>query len=75
MDVTLYMKMVVKSEVVAGYDFKDYGCYIIQEDDGFVDVLDEHKNIYMLCCEHLNLVYGASQASSFGPSKTCDKLP
>jgi hypothetical protein len=39
----------IKSEVVAGYDFRDYRCYFIQADGGFVDLLDEHKTkIYVL---------------------------
>ena len=37
----------IKSKVVAGYDFRDCGCYFIQADSGFVDVLDEHETGYM----------------------------
>jgi hypothetical protein len=65
----------IKSEVVAGYNFRDCGCYFIHEDGGFIDVLEKHKNIYMFCCEHPESVYGASQAGSIGRSKTCDEVP
>jgi hypothetical protein len=65
----------IKFEVVAGYDFRDCGCYFIQEYGGFIDVLDEHKTIYIFCCEQPESVYGVAQKGSFGCSKTCDKVP
>jgi hypothetical protein len=37
----------IKSEGVAGHDFRNCGCYFIQEDGGFVDVLDEHETGYV----------------------------
>ena len=48
----------IKSEVVVGYDFRDFGCYFIQEDGGFIDELDEHKTEYMFYCEHPKSIYG-----------------
>jgi hypothetical protein len=56
----------IKSEVVAGYKFKDCGCYFTQVDGGFIDVLDEHKTRYMSYCEHLESVYGEAKEGSFG---------
>jgi hypothetical protein len=37
----------IKSEVAAGYDFRDCGCYFIHEYGGFVYVLDKHETGYM----------------------------
>jgi hypothetical protein len=65
----------IKSEFVAGYDFRDCGCYFIHAYGGFVDVLDEYETRYMFFYEYLELVYGAAQEGSYGPSKTCDKVP
>jgi hypothetical protein len=48
----------IKSEVAAGYDFRDRGSYIIQADGGLVDVFDEYMTRYMFCCEHLESVHG-----------------
>jgi hypothetical protein len=61
----------IKSKVVVGYDFRDCG----QEDGGFFDELNKHKNGYMFFCEHPKSIYGASQVSSFGHNKICDEVP
>ena len=37
----------IKYEVSARYDFRDHGCYFIQEYGGFIDELDKHKIGYM----------------------------
>jgi hypothetical protein len=65
----------IKSEVVAGYDFRNCGYYFIQVDGGFVDELDKHKTKYMFCCEHPESIYGVAQVGSFGCNKTCDEVP
>jgi len=50
----------IKFEVIAGYVFRDSGCYFILVDGGFVEELDEHKTIYTFCCKYPESMYGAS---------------
>jgi hypothetical protein len=40
--------------------FKDCGFYLIHVDGGFIDVFEEHKDIYMFCCEQPESAFGAS---------------
>ena len=62
-------------EVIWWYYIWDSWCHLIQEDDWFVDVFDEHETKYMLCGEHFELVYGWAKICSLDCSKACSKVP
>jgi hypothetical protein len=50
----------IKSEVATGYDFRDCGCYFVEEYGGFVDEIDEHKTRYIFLYEHPESIYGVA---------------
>jgi hypothetical protein len=41
----------------------------------FIDVFDEYQTRYMICCEHLELVFGEAQMCSPCSCKACDEIP
>ena len=44
-------------------------------DDWVPDVLDEHKTIYLLCCEHIELVPDRSETCSLDCCKAYFEVP
>ena len=64
-----------KFEVIWWYYIWESWCHLIQADDWFVDVFDEHKARYMICGEQFESVYGLAETCSLDCGKACAKVP
>jgi hypothetical protein len=54
--------------------FKVCGSQDIEVADRVLDVSGQHHNIYMFCCEHIELVHGGVEAGTLDSIEACAQV-
>ena len=60
---------------VVWWDIRVSGYESVQIDYWVIDISDEYKARYMLCCENLELVSSKTYMGSLDSRKACDEVP